>query len=104
MADALLYRRRLNHTLRPPDRIITRSQAFCFPDRSFRRCIVPKYVALFYEAAGDADPSRSEEFEAASHEDAQEVANGMKTGEARVDVHALPDGLSDDRALGRAGL
>lgn len=61
-----------------------------------------KYVALFYGSAGDTDPSRSEEFESASLEDAQEAANSMKTTEARVEVHSLPDGLSDDLAVGES--
>jgi hypothetical protein len=66
---------------------------------------MPRYVALFYASAGDVDPSRSEEFEAANQEDAWEAANcGMKTTEARIDVHALPDGLSGDQALGDAAL
>lgn len=65
---------------------------------------MPKYVALFYPTAEDGDPSRSEEFEAATREDAQDVANGMITTEMRVEVHHLPDGLSDNLAVGKSSL
>jgi hypothetical protein len=64
-----------------------------------------RYVALFYEADGEAEPSRTEEFEATSAENAWEAANCcMKTTETRIEVHPLPDGLSDNLAVGGASL
>jgi hypothetical protein len=64
-----------------------------------------KYVALFYEADGDAEPVRSEEFEATSSENAWEAANCcMKTTETRIEVHPLPDGISDSLAVGDVSL